>query len=68
MKITILLVLRGHILSVNLRSEQLRWFLKLKEKRTFDFKEKYMKGDLEMWGNGICTKKNSIRRKKKSSK
>lgn len=28
------------------------------------FEEKYKKGDLEIWGNGICSQKGSFRRKK----
>lgn len=60
---TILLVFRGHTLSVKLRSEQLRRLFKIEVKRLFDFEEKYKTGNLQMWGNGLCSRKNSINNK-----
>lgn len=48
MKIKILLVLRGQTLLVNLRCKQLRGAFEIEVERTFDFKEKCKKGDLEI--------------------
>ena len=48
MKITILLVLKGQTLSVYLRCKQLRIVFEIEVERTFDFKEKCKKGDLEI--------------------
>lgn len=63
MKITILLVLRRHTLSVNHRSKPLWMVFEIEVKKN-TFEEKYKKGDLEIWGKGICSQKGSFRRKK----
>lgn len=48
MKITILLVLRGQTLLLNLRCKQLRMAFEIEVERTFGFKEKCKEGDLEI--------------------
>lgn len=48
MKITVLLVLKGQTLPVNLRCKQLRMVFETEVERTFDCKEECKKGDLEI--------------------
>lgn len=60
---TILLVFRGHTLSVSLRSEQLRMVFEIEVKRAFDLKEKCKKGDLKTQEMEYVTKRTASEKK-----